>query len=339
MPTPAVPAVGLFAAAASTTLRDVVEGVLDAVAQLLRTPLVAISRIESPTYTVMAVVDQHHALQAGQLFNVFDTFCVHMLEAGQPLRIDDTMHASKPLRAIPQKLEIDVRAYLGVPLYMADGRVFGSLWAADPDPRTFTDNDIALLQLFARLLAPELAQAEQSRQSERIEQAYAMHTSIDPSTGLLASDSFQVTIDREVERRSRYSSVYTIAALAISSTEVTPERHSAGAADTLGQALADILMRTSRLVDCCARVDQNMFAVLFAETTAAGVAAWRKRIDAAVEAWNRLHAANGLRLGVSVGIADCTEEPARATHPSGVLELAKLRALEIAHELEEAGVA
>ncbi len=292
---PAVPSVGL-SAATSTMLRDVVEGVLDAVAQLLNTRLVAISRIESTTYTLMAVVDQHHTLQAGQRFNVFDTFCMYMLEAGQPLRIDDTTQAPMPLRAIPQKLELDVRAYLGVPLYMPDGRVFGSLWSADPKPQRFTDNDIALLQLFARLLAPELDQAEQSRQSERIEQAYAMHTNIDPSTGLLAADSFETAIEREAARRSRYGNVYSIAALCIAAANRAEERHSQNTSDTLHQALAEILMRTSRLVDCCARVDENLFAVLFSETPAAWVAVWRKRIDSAVEAWNRLHAANGLLL-------------------------------------------
>lgn len=335
---PAVPPGGLSVTAASATLRDVVEGVLDAVAQLLNTRIVAISRIESTTYTVMAVVDQHHAIQAGQLFNVFDTFCMGMLESGQPLRIDDTTQAPMPLRAIPQKLELDVRAYLGVPLYMPDGRVFGSLWAADPAPRRFADNDIALLQLFARLLAPELEQADQSRHTERIEQAHAMHTKVDPSTGLLVGDSFQTAIDREVARHSRYGSVYAIAALTISSLPVSTERHGVSTADTLRQALADILMHTSRLVDCCARVEENLFAVLFSETTAVGVAAWRKRIDAAVEAWNRLHAANGLLLEIGVGIADCTEEPPRATRPSGVLELAKLRALELVPVLEEAGL-
>ena len=320
---PAISPVGFSTTAGGATLRDVVEEVLDVVAQLLNTRLVAISRIEGLTYTVMAVVDQHHSVRAGQIYNVFDTFCMSMLETGQPLCIEDTTQAPQPLRLVPQKLELDVRAYLGVPLHMPDGRVFGSLWAADPRPHHFGQNDIALLQLFARLLMPELDQAEQTKRVERIEQARAIHTNVDPATGLLAGDSFGVILDHEIGRRSRYNSSYAIAALEL----VLPEAahpHSE-MAETLRQALADILMRTSRLVDCCGRLGENLFAVLFAETTASGVDAWRARIDSAVSAWNRVHMATGLELHVRIGIADSSEEPTRATRTSAVLELAKGR--------------
>jgi GGDEF domain-containing protein len=265
----------------------------------------------------MSVVDQHHALRPGQTHHVFDTFCLHMLESGQPLRIDDTTQASMSLRQVPQKLEIDVRAYVGVPLYMTDGRVFGSLWAADNEARHFTNDDVALLQLFARLLTPELMQAEQTRHSERIEQARAMHINIDPSTGLLDKDGFAATLARESARRCRYGNMYAVATLMTTKTDSDPH-----ALDTFHKAMADILMRTSRLVDCCARTSDNTFAVLFAETDTAGVLAWRKRIEAAVEAWNRLHSARGLTIDVGIGIADSNDEPAMATAQSVVLERA-----------------
>ena len=328
---PAIAPVGFSTTAGGATLRDVVEEVLDVVAQLLNTRLVAISRIEGCTYTVMAVVDQHHGVRAGQIYPLFDTFCMAMLETGQPLRIDDTTQAVQALRSVPQKLELDVRSYLGVPLHMPDGRVFGSLWAADPRPHHFGENDVALLQLFARLLTPELEQAEQTKRVERIEQARAIHTNVDPSTGLLAADSFGAILDHEIGRRSRYNSSYATAALQLVLPD-EPTGHSDVAA-TLRQALADILMRTSRLVDCCARLDENVFAVLFAETNAAGVAAWRTRIDAAVGAWNRVHVATGLELHVLIGIADSSEEPSRATRTSAVLELAKTRASALSHAL------
>jgi GGDEF domain-containing protein len=328
---PAIAPVGFSTTAGGATLRDVVEEVLDVVAQLLNTRLVAISRIEGCTYTVMAVVDQHHSVRAGQIYNVFDTFCMSMLETGHPLRIDDTTQAIQPLRSVPQKLELDVRAYLGVPLYMPDGRVFGSLWAADPRPHHFRENDVALLQLFARLLTPELDQAEQNKRVERIEQARAIHTNVDPTTGLLAGDSFGAILDHEIGRRSRYNSSYAIATLQLDTVDA-PSGHGDVVA-TLRQALADILMRTSRLVDCCARLDENVFAVLFAETTAAGVVAWRSRIDIAVIAWNRVHIATGLELHVQIGIADSSEEPNRATRTSAVLDMAQERMAAVSRAL------
>lgn len=331
---PASPVV-LPAPAASTSLSDIVEAVLDVVAQLLNTRLAAVARIESTTYTVMSVVDQHHTVRPGQLYNVFDTFCMHMLETGQPLRIADTMQAPLSLRVVPQKLELNVQSYLGVPLFMADGRVFGSLWVADPAPRHFSDGDVALLQLFARLLTPELAQDAHSRHSERIEQAQAMHPNIDPSTGLLAADSFEAALSREATRHDRIGSIYAIAVLTITPSGAAAERYGEGAADTLRQALADIIMRTSRLVDCCARIGDDAFAVLFAETNAAGAATWHQRIDAAVGAWNRVHATRELMLEISVGIADCMDEPQLATRPNALVTMAQQRAGAVVQQHEQ----
>ncbi len=326
----AAPAVVLSAFTENPSLSDVVEGVLDVVAQLLSTRIVAVSRIESPTYTIMSVVDQHHALRPGQTHHVCDTFCLHMLESGQPLRIDDITQASLPLRLVPQKLEIDVRAYVGVPLYMTDGRVFGSLWAADTVAHHFSNNDVALLQLFARLLTPELMQAEQTRHSERVEQARAMHVNIDPATGLLDHIGFAATLAREDARHNRYGNMYAAAALTIvkngSDAFIGGEHYSANTLDTLHKAMADILMRTSRLVDCCARISDDTFAVLFAETETGGVLAWRKRIEAAVEAWNQLHLARGLTLRIGIGIADCNDNAPFTREQSPLFELAKQRA-------------
>ncbi len=311
---------------ASTSLSDIVEAVPDMVARLLNTRLAVVARIESTTYTVMSVVDQHHAIRPGQLYNVLDTFCVHMLETGQPLRINDIAQAPATLRTVAQKLELNIQSYLGVPLFMEDGRVFGSLWVANSTPRHFSDGDVASLQLFARLLMPELAQAELSRHSERIEQTQAIHPNIDPSTGLFAADSFEAVLQREATRHNHSGSVYAVAVLTIEACESAKERYGEYAGDTLRQALADIIMRTSRLVDCCARIDADVFAVLFTETNASGAAAWRKRIDAAVDAWNRVHTTRELVLEIGVGIADCTEDSSFAKRPNALVVSARQRA-------------
>jgi GAF domain-containing protein len=197
---PVLPLAEVRAPALDLTLSDVVEGLLDVVARLFHTRLAAVARIESTTYTVMSVVDQHHTLRPGQIYQLHDTFCMHMLEQGQPLCISDITQAPMPFRFLPNRLELNIRSYIGVPLYMADGRVFGSLWAADPSVRLFSEQDVAMLQLFARLLRYELDQDAQTRHLERIEQVKSMHTSIDQLTGLLARDSFEAALAKEEQR-------------------------------------------------------------------------------------------------------------------------------------------
>lgn len=307
----------------SSSFSDVVEGVLDVVARMLNTRLTAVSRIESTTYTVMSVVDQHHTLRPGQIFDLDDTFCTYMLETGQPLRIDDTRQAPMPLRTVPHALEINVRSYVGVPLYMADRRVFGSLWAADSGPRHFTDEDVALLQLFATLLVHEIDQDVRQRQHERIAQAQSTSTSIDARTGLMDRAGFESALMREEARHQRYGNVYALATLRLVSRENSEGHDGQQTADTLRQALADILMRTSRIVDYCAQTEADQFTVLFAETTTSGVQAWQERIVAAVTAWNYIQTSSGLMLNVAIGFMD--RLGATVDHPMALLELAQQR--------------
>src|SRR3712207_3403546 len=124
---PDSPQAELHALAFSSTLNDVADGVLDVIARLLNTRLVAVSRIESTTDTVMAVVGQLHTLRPGQVCTLHDACCVYMLESGQTLAMSETTLAGLPFRALPAALELSVSSYAGVPLCLADGRVFGTL--------------------------------------------------------------------------------------------------------------------------------------------------------------------------------------------------------------------
>lgn len=304
-----------------STLPDVIESVLDVVAQLLGVRLAVVGRIESTTYTVMAVVDQLHAIRPGHIWQLSDTFCMSMLEGGHALHLPDIQQAVLPLRVAPLRMELDVRSYVGVPLTMADGRVFGSLWAADTEPRPFGADDVALLQLFARLLTHEIDEDARYRHLERIKQVMAAQTNIDPLTGLVGSAGFETVLARESARRSRYNNQHAVAVLEI-------ERHEGDtdhAIDARRQALADILMRSSRLVDCCARIDEATFAVLFPETTVTGVAAWRERIEAAIAMWNRVHAGGDLAMRVHIGIADCHDVPNWRGRSDALLDIARSR--------------
>jgi|GEM_PF-3806497 len=324
MVTSLFPAMDLGASTPSVTLSDDVAGVLDVIARLLNTRLAAVSRIESTTYTVMAVVDQHHSLQAGQIFNLPDTLCMHMLESGQPLCISDTTQLPQ-LHSAATAVELNIRAYIGVPLCTHDGRVFGSLWGADSMARDFSSQDVELLLLMARLLSTEIEQDIRIRHSERLEQVMSMQPQTDHLTGLLSRASFVTALAKEASQRNRRRT-HAVAVVLLNSTAALRIPQTPESRDTLRQALADIVMRTSRLMDCCARIDVDTFAVLLMETTANEVVAWHKRIETAIETWNRIHAANGLMLDIHVGIADNREASTTGRNETSVLDLAHRRA-------------
>jgi len=84
-------------------------------------------------------------------------FCRHIAASRRPLVVADARR--HPLTArTPAVRDGMVTAYAGVPLIDAAGRAVGALCVMDPEPRVWSEGDLALLRDVARLLVRELAQ-------------------------------------------------------------------------------------------------------------------------------------------------------------------------------------
>lgn len=72
------------------------------------------------------------------------SFCQHVVTGGQPLAIEDAReHALvRDNLAVP---ELNVIAYLGIPVTAPDGTHLGALCAIDTQPRAWTEEDVSLL--------------------------------------------------------------------------------------------------------------------------------------------------------------------------------------------------
>jgi len=84
------------------------------------------------------------------------SFCQHVVERATPLVINDAV--ADPLVCENLAIrDLDVKAYLGVPLLTKDGVVLGSLCAIDTAPRQWTEKDQAILVDFAKLVEDQIA--------------------------------------------------------------------------------------------------------------------------------------------------------------------------------------
>jgi GAF domain-containing protein len=72
------------------------------------------------------------------------SMCAHTVLAGQPYCVTDgpadPTHADNPLLTLT-----DLRSYAGVPLIDRSGQAIGAHCVIDVHPRTFTDDDVAML--------------------------------------------------------------------------------------------------------------------------------------------------------------------------------------------------
>ena len=89
------------------------------------------------------------------------SFCRHVVAERRPLVVEDARRT--PLVADNGAVEdLDVIAYLGVPVAAPDGHVIGALCAIDHEAHAWTDDDVRLLSSVAEAVTAEVA-AHQSR--------------------------------------------------------------------------------------------------------------------------------------------------------------------------------
>jgi diguanylate cyclase (GGDEF)-like protein/PAS domain S-box-containing protein len=94
------------------------------------------------------------------------SFCQHVVLAQRPLIVTDAR--DDPLVSDNLAVrDLDMIAYAGVPLTIADGQTLGSFCAIDSTPRTWSEEDIALLEALARGVIAEIELRASNRELER----------------------------------------------------------------------------------------------------------------------------------------------------------------------------
>jgi diguanylate cyclase (GGDEF)-like protein len=288
------------------TLSEIVDNVLQAIAHNLQTRYTVVMRLEGSTATVSSLLDTEGTTEPGAVYAFEDTFCAHMLRTGEPC-IPDVQLAAPELRRIPAALDLNVSSYVGVPIRLNDGHIYGTLCAMDQQPRAWEGDHLKTLMLFARLLAHEFSTESQRRAAERAAQFGEGPQFTDPLTGLLTRPAFESHLRSEERRLRRYGGIYSIGVLELTHQFDADDPQAEAVHEQLLQGLAQTLMLNSRIVDCCARLDGDRFAMLFPETPAKNLPAWLRRINGALQNWNLLHPGLGAELAFSLGTADSGE--------------------------------
>lgn len=89
-----------------------------------------------------------------------ETYCRLLCEREIDPLIPDT-HEVEALRSIPATEAVNIRSYLGMPISLPDGRLYGTICALSHEPRPdIKETDLRLLTLAARLIGDEIARRE-----------------------------------------------------------------------------------------------------------------------------------------------------------------------------------
>jgi signal transduction histidine kinase len=113
-------------------------------------------------------------LEPGTTVPLADSYCGRVVDGRLPSLVPDTA-AEPEVRDLPATAAAGLRAYVGVPLSLPDGRLYGTLCAASHSARPdLRDRDVAFLRVLADVLAQVLArEAERAAWAARLERANA----------------------------------------------------------------------------------------------------------------------------------------------------------------------
>ena len=101
-------------------------------------------------------------------FDREDTICTHTIVDDSPLIVEDT-HEDVRFANIDVLDELDIRSYAGVPLTTAGGLPIGALCLIHDEPRSYDDDEIADLQLFAEELMEQLELRRRLKDEQSLE--------------------------------------------------------------------------------------------------------------------------------------------------------------------------
>lgn len=122
---------------------------LDDLARSIGTRTLFIATLSPTTFTYVYIRDRELGSQAGGgVLPISQTYCRIVLETGKFVCLPDTRHH-------PYHSEIGEEgalAYLGVPIYLSEGRLFGTLCATHDAPYRYSSQEIELMQFAGRML-------------------------------------------------------------------------------------------------------------------------------------------------------------------------------------------
>ncbi len=123
--------------------------------RVLRTPVGIVSLVDQNRQFFKSCVGLPEPIASRRQTPVSHSFCQHVVATGKPLIVEDARN--NPLvRLNPAVEEMGIVAYAGIPLVTSDGHAIGSFCVIDSRPRSWSFDDVEMLQELAGCVMHEI---------------------------------------------------------------------------------------------------------------------------------------------------------------------------------------
>ncbi|TWI67696.1 diguanylate cyclase (GGDEF)-like protein [Pseudoduganella lurida] len=243
-----------------------------------------VTRTEGDDWIVLYADDAGYGITPGQSFRWTDTVCARMVLGHgpniAPSTIDVPAYAQAPLgRHLP------TGAYVGIPLRRGDGSLFGTLCGFDPQPQPPSiREELDTLTLLGSLLATILDRELDSGSEARLADRAGADDARDSLTGLVNRRGWDMFLQREEERCSRYGHSACVVSIDLDDLKFTNDTQGQGSGDALLMRAARALEQVTRGTDVIARLGGDEFAMLMVECDYFDAQAMLMRVQEALAA-------------------------------------------------------
>lgn len=270
------------------------QAVLSYLQGLLGFDLWMVTRTEGNDWIVLQAKDRGYGVQEGSVFQWTDSFCSRMVQGKGP-RIAPSAQSIKVYAEAPIARQVNIGAYIGVPLSYSDGTLFGTLCAIDPHHKSAEiEPHLPLIELFAQLLSSllhaDLVAAEQTRCAERL-QIEAMSDSL---TGLYNRRGWNELLQNEEQRCQLYGDPACVMVIDLDGLKELNDSLGHEAGDHLLRRAAQAMRKSVRQQDVVARVGGDEFVILCIDCSIHMGVQLKQRLQFHLEA---------VQVSASVGIA------------------------------------
>ncbi|MDQ2075887.1 sensor domain-containing diguanylate cyclase [Marinimicrobium sp. ABcell2] len=258
------------------------------------------TRTEGHDWIVLQAEDCSYGVADGAVFQWADSYCSRMVRGEGPRIAPNALEVSAYAKA-PINQQVKVGAYVGVPVYRDDGSLFGTLCGIDPNPQLESiENELPLVELFARLLGTILSHELNAIEHERVAERSQREAMTDVMTGLLNRRGWDEAVATEEARARRYGSPVGVVILDLDQLKEINDLEGHAKGDELLCRAAQVLNHTARKSDIVARLGGDEFGILAVESGATELDGLSERLRASLD-----------ESGVLASIGKATRDPTR----------------------------
>ena len=231
---------------------------LEAVTGMESTYLTTVDERRGEQHVLYARNTQELQIPEGLTVPWEDTLCKRALDEGRPYT-DDVAGCWGDSNAAR---ELGIKTYLSQPVRTLDGDLFGTLCAASGDRVPVSQTTVKVLNMFAELIALQVARERVLEELRRSNQELSSHAFLDPLTGIANRRALLIELRRKLARLQRDGGELHVAFVDLDGFKAINDRHGHKAGDQFLRQIAGRLSASVRLGDFVARYGGDEFVVV-----------------------------------------------------------------------------